>query len=143
MISPGRQRVKIKKYLYNLYFYDFHIIRFAFYTCLSSLYNYHLKYISLIILLGEVQKFLGEALKISGGAVIPGGGGVRTSLHLSLKSGLAIICTLGVHVTSAMPCWMISTKNFDHLQIKCHLTWRKSLCLLYPSRLVAHLQYVG
>ena len=74
MISPGRQRVKIKKYLYNLYFYDFHIIRFAFYTCLSSLYNYHLKYISLIILLGEVQKFLGEVLKISGGAVIPGGG---------------------------------------------------------------------
>ena len=141
MISPSRQRVKIKKYLYNLYFYDFHIIRFAFYTCLSSLYNYHLKYILLIILSGEVQKFLGRVLKISG-EVQSHSRGVCTSLHLPLKSGLAIICTLGVHATSAMPCWMISAKDFDHLQIKCHPTWRKSLCLLYPSRMVAHLQYV-
>ena len=39
---------------------------FAFYTFLSSLYNWLLKSILLIILLGEVQKFLGEVLKISG-----------------------------------------------------------------------------
>ena len=38
---------------------------FAFYTFLSSLYNL-LKFILLIILLGEMQKFLGEVLKISG-----------------------------------------------------------------------------
>ena len=36
----------------------------AFYTFLLSLYNCLLKFISLIILLGEVQKFLGEVLKI-------------------------------------------------------------------------------
>ena len=35
-----------------------------FYTFLSSLYNCLLKFISLIILLGEVRKFLGEVLKI-------------------------------------------------------------------------------
>ena len=78
MTSPSRQRVKIKKYLYNLYFYDIHIIRFAFYTCLSSLYNYHLKYILLIILLEEVQKFLGRVLKILG-EVQSHSRGVRTS----------------------------------------------------------------
>ena len=38
----------------------------AFYTFLSSLYNCVLKFILLIILLGEVQKFLGKVLKISG-----------------------------------------------------------------------------
>ena len=44
----------------------------VFYTFLSSLYDCLLRLISLIILLGEVQKFLGEVLK-----VIPGE--VRTS----------------------------------------------------------------
>ena len=38
----------------------------AFYTFLSSLYNFLLKSISLIILLGEVRKSLGEVLKFSG-----------------------------------------------------------------------------
>ena len=38
----------------------------AFYAFLSSLYNCLLKFISLIILLGEVRRFLGEVLKISG-----------------------------------------------------------------------------
>ena len=57
MISPSRQRVKIP------YFYNFHIV---FYTFLSSLYNCLLKFILLIVLLGEVQKLLGEVLKISG-----------------------------------------------------------------------------
>ena len=38
----------------------------AFYTFLSSLYSCLLKFILLTILLGEVRKFLGEALKISG-----------------------------------------------------------------------------
>ena len=37
----------------------------AFYTFLSSLYNFLLKFISLIILLGQVRTFLGEVLKIS------------------------------------------------------------------------------
>ena len=49
MISPSRQRVKIKKCFYNFY-----IIMSAFYTFLSSLINCLLKFISLIILLGEV-----------------------------------------------------------------------------------------
>ena len=39
---------------------------FAFYTFLSSLYNYLLKSILFTILLEEVRKFLGEELKISG-----------------------------------------------------------------------------
>ena len=52
----------------------------AFYTFLSSLYNCLLKFISLKILLGEVQNFLREVLKISGE--------VRTSPHLFPKSGL-------------------------------------------------------
>ena len=38
----------------------------AFYTFLSSLYNCLLKFIWLIIVLGEVRKILEEALKISG-----------------------------------------------------------------------------
>ena len=42
MISPSRQRVKIKK------------IPIAFYTFLSSLYNFLLKFTLLMILLGEV-----------------------------------------------------------------------------------------
>ena len=62
MISPSLQRVKIKK----PYFNDFYIIMSASYTFLSSLYNCLLKFISLIILLGEVRKFLEEVLKISG-----------------------------------------------------------------------------
>ena len=37
-----------------------------FYTFLSSLYNCLLKFTSLTILSGEVRKFLGEVLKISG-----------------------------------------------------------------------------
>ena len=43
---------------------------FAFYTFLSSLYNClcFVQFILLVILLGEVRKFLGEMLKISGGA---------------------------------------------------------------------------
>ena len=52
----------------------------AFYTFLSGLYNCLLKFISLKILLGEVQNFLREVLKISGE--------VRTSPHLSPKFGL-------------------------------------------------------
>ena len=39
---------------------------FAFYTFLLSLYNCLLKFILLVILLGEVRKFLGEMMKISG-----------------------------------------------------------------------------
>ena len=50
MISPSRQRIRIKKIPY---FYNFYIIMSAFYTFLSSLYNCLLKFISLI-LLGEV-----------------------------------------------------------------------------------------
>ena len=65
MISLSRQRVKIKK---TPYLYNFHIIMFAFYTFLSSLYNClcFVQFILLVILLGEVRKFLGEMLKISG-----------------------------------------------------------------------------
>ena len=51
MISPSRQRVKIKK---TPYLYKFHIIMFAFYTFFIKLYNCLLKFILLIILLGEV-----------------------------------------------------------------------------------------
>ena len=39
----------------------------AFYTFLLSLYNCILKFISLIILLGEVRKFLAKVLKILAG----------------------------------------------------------------------------
>ena len=53
----------------------------AFYTFLSSLYNYILKFISLIILSGEVRQFLGEVLKISGEVQSRPRGGA----HLELK----------------------------------------------------------
>ena len=80
MISPSRQRVKIP------YFYNFHII---FYTFLSSLYNCLLKFILLIILLGEVQKLLGEVLKISGEVQSHSRGGVHLPIvHTTPKSGL-------------------------------------------------------
>ena len=62
VISPSRQRVKIKNNLID----NFCMIMSTFYTFLSSLYNCLLKFISLILLSGEVRKFLGEALKISG-----------------------------------------------------------------------------
>ena len=55
---------------------------FAFYAFLSSLYNRLLKFILLIILLGEVQKFLGEVLKISGEVQSHSRGG----LHLPAPS---------------------------------------------------------
>ena len=63
MISPSRQRIKIKKYFTFITFIYLclHLILF-----LSSLYNCLLKFILLIILLGEVRKFLGEVLKIAG-----------------------------------------------------------------------------
>ena len=57
----------------------------AFYTFLSSLYNCLLKFISLIILLGEVRKFLAKVMKISGGVQSHHPGGA----HLPPKSGLA------------------------------------------------------
>ena len=57
MISPSRQRVEIKKIRY---FYNFHIIMFAFYIFLSSLCNCLLKSILLIILLVQVLKISGE-----------------------------------------------------------------------------------
>ena len=62
MVSPSRQRVKIKKYLTFITF-----IYLCLHLCLflSSLYNYLLKFISLMILLGEVRNFLEEVLKIS------------------------------------------------------------------------------
>ena len=53
------------------------------YTFLSSLCTGLLKFISLIILLGEVGKFLGEVLKISGEVQSHPSGGV----HLPPKSG--------------------------------------------------------
>ena len=55
----------------------------AFYTFLSSLYNCLLKFISLIIF-GEVRKFTGEVMKISGGVQSDPRGGA----HLPPKSGL-------------------------------------------------------
>ena len=68
-------------------------------------------------------------------------GTIFYSLH-AVTSYVIYYSLLGMLVTSATPRWMILTKDFDHLQIKCHPIWRKSLCLLYPSRLVAHLQYL-
>ena len=49
----------------------------AFYTFFSSLYNCLLIVISLIISLGEVRKFIGEVLKISGEVQSNPGGGVH------------------------------------------------------------------
>ena len=65
MISPSRQRVKIKKYFT---FITFIYLCLHFILFLSSLYNCLLKFILylLIILLGEVRKLLGEVLEISG-----------------------------------------------------------------------------
>ena len=54
-----------------------------FYTFLSSLYNCHLRFISLMIPLGEVGKFSGKVLKISVE--------VQTSPHLPPKSGLECV----------------------------------------------------
>ena len=77
MISLTQQRVKIKK----TYFYNFYIIMSAFYTFLSNLYNCLLKFISLIILLGEMLKISGEVrCHPQAGAHLP---------HLPPNSGLA------------------------------------------------------
>ena len=61
------------------HFYNFYIIMPAFYTFLSSLYNIVFLNLFHLILLGEVQKFLREVLKVSrevpshprGGAHLP------------------------------------------------------------------------
>ena len=67
---------------------------FAFYTFLSSLYNCLLKSIFLIILLQEVQKFLGEVLKISGEVQRHPRGGA----HLPPKFGLESLFVLRSHI---------------------------------------------
>ena len=74
MNSPSRQRVKINKIP-------------AFYTFLSSLYNCLLKFILLIILLGEMRKFIGEVLKISGEVQSH----LRGGAHLPSKPGLVLV----------------------------------------------------
>ena len=69
MISPSRQRVKIKKYFT---FITFIYLCLHFILFLSSLYNCLLKFILFIILLGEVRKLLGEVQSYPrGGAHLP------------------------------------------------------------------------
>ena len=76
------------------------MIMFAFYTFLPSLNNYLLKFISLIVILGEVRKFLGEVLKISGEVQSHPRGGA----HLLPKPGLGISTLLQSHCQTNTPC---------------------------------------